>query len=134
MTDNQVQVAMEHLMPYMPNVSQSLRPKLQAANESCMDGLMGLKMKSRTAAILLSIFLAGIGGGRFYLGDKGLGIAHVVATVISYVFVFVLPILGIILSSACGLWNFIEIFLVAKKVKWDNYNVVMNYLSRYTQG
>lgn len=38
--------------------------------------------KSKAAAVLLALCLGAIGAHRFYLGDAGLGVAYIVATLV----------------------------------------------------
>lgn len=61
--------------------------------------------KSWTVAILLSLFLGGIGADRFYLGYTGLGI------------------LKLVTLGGCGVWALIDLILIImKKMKDANGN------------
>lgn len=133
MTENQVSVALTRLSPYVSSAAYGgLRSHLQAADEHCMDGLMTLKLKSRTTAILLALFLGALGVGRFYLGNTGLGVARIVATIVTNVLLVFLPIAGLIAYAAIFIWHITDIFLVAKKVKYVNYDTVCIYLNSHT--
>ena len=135
MTDNQVTVALEKFRPDLPvdtlgNISANgvkLKPKLEAAKEDCMDELMSIKLKSKVVAILLSVFLGGWGAGRFYVGDTKIGILRLLASVATGLASLV-PVLGIIVAIASLVWMIAEIFLVANRVKYANFDIVSTYL------
>lgn len=136
MTENQVTVAIEKFRQYMPvdaagNIGSNgveLKPKLEAASENCMDALMGIKMKSKIVAILLAMFLGGIGAGRFYIGDKKIGIIRIIVTIATSLASYV-PVLGMIVAIVSFGWIIVDIFLVAKRVKQVNFEIVCNFLS-----
>lgn len=141
MTDNQVQVALEKFRPYMPIgangdiVSESggtLRSKLEAADDDCMDGLMQIKLKSKTVTLLLAIFLGGIGAARFYIGDKGIGIARIIATV-AVGFASLVPILGIIAYVASFIWILADIYGSRKRVMQLNFGEISTFLFYHTK-
>ncbi len=131
MTDNQITVAMEKIGSFIAtkNGEQTLlRQKMLAADESCMDGLMCLRLKSKTAAFLLSFFLGGVGAGRFYLGDTALAVFRIIATVLTGALSFI-PILGIIVGIVSFGWFVAEWFLCYKKAKTKNFEIISNYLA-----
>lgn len=135
MTENQVTVALEKFRPYLPtdtlgNVSANgikLKPKLEAAKEDCMDELMSIRLKSKIVAILLSVFLGGFGAGRFYIGDSKIGVLRLLASVATGLASFV-PVLGVIVAIASLVWGIAEIFLVAGRVKYVNFDTVSRFL------
>lgn len=55
-----------------------------------------------TTALLLSVFLGGIGVDRFYLGQTGLGIVKLLT------------------AGGCGVWSLIDIILIAMRKVTDN--------------
>lgn len=131
MTDNQITVAMEKFAPYLPrDGGDKLRTAMKNASDDCMDGLMALNLKSKTVAILLAVFLGGIGAARFYLRDQKIGICRIFMTVITSFGSFV-KILGVIVSLASTAWIIADIFLVAKKVKQVNCDIISDYLAAH---
>ena len=60
--------------------------------------------KDRTTGLLLALFLGGVGGHRFYLGQAGLGVAYLL---------FCWTLIPAIIA-------FVELFLIGKRV--DGYN------------
>ena len=81
--------------------------------------------KSKIAAALLAFFLGGFGIHGFYIGNTGMGIAFLVATLISYVLVFAFG-LGLLFLLVIGLVCIIQtiLFLVASDYDFDQKYVV----------
>lgn len=133
MTENQIAVAMEKVRK---NVSTKkgedslLRQKMYLADENCMDGLMSLPMKSKWAAFWLSFFLGSFGAGRFYIGDKKIGILRIVASVLTGALLLI-PILGLIVSAVSGIWLIAEWFLCFNGAKSKNYEALGFYLDSH---
>lgn len=88
--------------------------------------LMQQPIKKKTVAILFSIFLGGIGIDRFYVGDAKLGVLKIVGTVVAVLCNYIqIPVLGIIVNLANGIWKIADIFLSYKKCKDKNYENAM---------
>lgn len=141
MTENQVKEVMEHLHPYLPELSAlSLNSKLEKANPECLDDLMSIRMKSRTATILLSVFLGSIGVARFYLRDIFIAIWRIIVTILpllsAYITVNYCPAiddcwfaLTIITSVAAFAWYIADIFWAAARAQYVNLNTVNRFLA-----
>lgn len=91
--------------------------------------LMEMKLKSKTATILFSIFLGGIGVDRFYVGDVKLGVCKIVGTVVATICNLLIPIFGLIINIANWIWKFADIFISYKKIYDVNYANAMNVIS-----
>lgn len=131
MTDNQITVAMEKFAPFLPrdgSGESSLRSAMKNASNGCMDGLMSLKLKSTTVTILLAVFLGGVGAARFYLKYQKIALFRILMTVVTALSRSV-KILGTIISIVSFIWIAVDIFLVAKRVKQVNLNIIFEYLA-----
>ncbi len=84
------------------------KSKLERADDEAYEKLMMVKTYNVTTVTLFSIFLGGVSGDRFYLGDTGVAIAKLI-------FGF----------WTCGIWNLVDIFFCRKRAKEKNfYNLV----------
>ncbi len=134
MTSNQITVALEKYGKHIPALYvDTIKGYMQAADDGCMDGLMCLRIKNKWVAFLFSFFLGGIGAGRFYLGDKKIGVIRIVVTVAVSLTSFI-PILGIIVSLASVVWIIAEWFIGFKKAKTINYEILSSYLIKNRKG
>ncbi|MBQ8546660.1 MAG: TM2 domain-containing protein [Clostridia bacterium] len=135
MTPNRVQVALEKYGKRIPADSvSSFKKHLKDADNDCMDEFMFLKTKSPITALLLSIFLGGIGVDRFYLGDKSIGVAKIVLPFVASLISFI-PVIGWLIgglaSLGIGIWKFVDIFLVFRDAKRYNYHTLSGYLTTH---
>ena len=65
--------------------------------------------KSRTAYVLLGLFLGGLGIHNFYAGYVGRGIAQLLITI--FLFWLIIPLIAVII------WNIVEICTVSQDAK-----------------
>ncbi|HLK13288.1 MAG TPA: TM2 domain-containing protein [Fimbriimonadaceae bacterium] len=66
--------------------------------------------KSFIVALLLAIFLGGLGIHRFYLGDTKMGIARIIVTVLCFV-----PLVGLVVGIVSLAWWVVDIVLIATR-------------------
>ena len=76
--------------------------RLTAAPDAAFDSLVNIKLKSKTTALLLSIFLGGWAAGKFYVGEIKAAVIKLVAT-------FLLGLAGGLLSLLWGPLYFVGI-------------------------
>lgn len=131
MTNERVMVAMEKFGKQIPDFGQvELKKRLSEAEDECMDELMFMPMKGKVKTLMFSIFLGGIAVDRFYVGDTGVAVFKLIFGILSTILSFV-PVLGIILSLARGIWSFVDIFVCYKKAKSINFNNLIMFLNRH---
>lgn len=87
-----------------------IRERLLALDDSKWGALSTFQPKSSTTALILSIFLGGLGADRFYIGDNGLGIAKLLT------------------CGGLGLWTIIDWFLIIGSTKDKNYIKLQPYI------
>lgn len=84
--------------------------------------LSSIQFKNPKTALILSIFLGGLGIDRFYIGDTGLGIgklAYFLCTAWLWI-IFLLPISEI--------WHIIDWFLIMKATRQANFEKIGSIL------
>lgn len=69
-----------------------IKPQLNVANENTLNNLNAIHYKNKTTAAILSIFLGGVGAGRFYAGKYPFAIFKLIISVVLCVFSVVLNI------------------------------------------
>lgn len=84
-----------------------LRERLYSISEDRFSMLGALKFKSPGTALALSIFFGGIGVDRFYIGDTGMGLGKLFT------------------GGGCGIWAFVDWFLIKKAARRKNYEKLM---------
>lgn len=133
MTPNRVTVALEKYTKCIDSVNQaSLKTLLASASNSCTDELMYLPVKKPVTTVLLSIFLGGLGVDRFYLGDNKMGIAKLIARIVTTILANTIS-LGAILNFAVSVWLFADIFITYKLCKSNNYALLSTFLSKHKE-
>lgn len=111
MTQEKIDSFMVSYGKLLPNdKSLIIKQKLETIDDSRYSSIATLKMKSPTTATILSVFLGGLGVDRFYANNSGLGVGKLLT------------------AGGCGLWWFIDIFLIGKAVKETNFNSLMTIL------
>lgn len=131
MTPNRVTVALEKYSKYVhPSNHAALTVAAQNASNSCTLEFMTLPVKSPVITVLLSIFLGGLGLDRFYIGDKKLGIAKILARIISIQLASV-AVIGSLLSLAVSVWLIADIFITFKMCREMNFNMLYSYLNKH---
>ena len=111
MTEEKANLFMLGVKEYLPNESLSMvRGRLDKVDDSKANIMSVMNFKSPTIAIILSVLIGTLGIDRFYAGDIGLGI------------------LKLLTAGGCGIWWFIDLFLIMKRVKEKNLNDLMNAL------
>ena len=69
-----------------------------------------LPFKNPTTALILSLFLGGLGVDRFYIGDTGLGVGKLLT------------------CGGVGIWTIIDWFLIMKATRENNYAKLLSVL------
>ena len=87
-----------------------LKEKLKTADESKFELFSSMGLKDPTTALLLSLFLGGIGVDRFMLGEVGMGV------------------LKLLTFGCCGILTLVDWFTIQKKAKEINFNNIMTIL------
>ena len=106
---------LELVAQYKELVGEEKFPMLKNALEKADDGayerLMMVKTYNLTNVTLFLIFLGGISGDRFYLGDFGVAIAKLLFGWATF-----------------GIWNLVDIFYCRKRAKEKNLNNILSAL------
>ena len=130
------------LMKFQSQFSSDVLVKLKKyfaeADDSAFAALNEIKLKSKIATLLLSIFLGGLCAGRFYLGDWGFAIIKMAATYIFCTIVAVLSVfsmvnpfllvLAILIGIGIFVWYIAEIVFCCKRCSEVNYNKIIHCL------
>ena len=130
MNSSNVMTVMSKLEKQIPKDYQmTFRENVTKATDGCVNELLYAPIKKKGTTLALSILLGGIGVDRFYLGDKGLGVAKIIMRVVTLLCSSVVG-LGTVLSIASTLWCIIDIFLTYKKAKEINYGLLASIVKR----
>ena len=131
MTPNRVTVALEKYGKCIHSSNQAaFTAAVQGASNSCTEEFMTLPVKSPVKTLLLSLFLGGLGIDRFYLGDKKMGFAKLIARIISAQLSSITAI-GSLLNFAVSIWLIVDIFLTYKLCKEMNFNSLYSFLCKH---
>lgn len=87
-----------------------LKEKLMTLDDGRFDLLMTIDLKEPTTILIVSLFLGGIGVDRFMLGDTGLGV------------------LKLLTLGVCGIFTFVDFFLVSRRAREKNFTKVMTMI------
>ena len=88
-----------------------LREKLLSTNESAWFSISSIQFKDPITALLLSLFLGGLGIDRFYLGHSGLGI------------------IKLLTCGGIGIWALIDLFLIMGATREENAKKLLKHLA-----
>ena len=69
-----------------------------------------MELKDPTLALILSIFVGGLGVDRFILGDVGIGVGKLLT------------------CGGCGIWQIVDWFLIQNRAKEVNFQKIMTML------
>lgn len=96
---------------YFPeNKTMYVKEKLMEISEERSYMLDTVPLKNPMTILIVSILLGVFGVDRFMCGDIGIGV------------------LKLLSFGGCGIWWIIDIFIVPKKVKEDNFNKFMTMI------
>ena len=87
-----------------------LRDRLLICDYQRFMMISAMELKDPTTALLLSIFLGGLGVDRFVLGDVGIGVGKLLT------------------GGGCGVWTIVDWFLVQNRAKEVNFEKIMTML------
>lgn len=106
-----------------------LQRELEDLDEGALNALMMVELRQPVIALILAIFFGEFGVDRFYIGNKELGLAKLIAFGISFVTLFIL--IGLLLFMGLYLWKFIDCFLIMKACKEANYQRLMAQIQQF---
>ena len=89
----------------------NIKSSLYAASDDKLRDLDVFAVKDPLTGILLSVFLGGLGIDRFYAGDAGIGVGKLLT------------------CGGCGIWWFIDLFLIGKRIKTKNFEKLKLFLA-----
>lgn len=111
MRQDQIDLFMATNANNFPDCSKgSIRKALAECPEHRWQIIAYMSFKNPVVALILSIFLGELGIDRFYIGNIGLGI------------------LKLITGGGCGVWWFIDLFLIMGSTRRVNYNKLAQVL------
>ena len=87
-----------------------LKEKLRTADESKFDLISAINLKDPTTALILSLFLGGLGIDRFAIGQTGMGVFKLLT------------------GGCCGILTLVDWFTIQKKAREINFNNIMTLL------
>jgi TM2 domain-containing membrane protein YozV len=93
-----------------------LQQRLDGLTPESQYSVMSVSYKEPLVAFVLSFFLGTLGIDRFYVGDTGLGVGKLVATVLTF------GIVG-------GIWWFVDLFLIMRACRLHNYEQAIRMMA-----
>lgn len=84
--------------------------KIDSLSDSQISLLYAINFKDPTIALILSLFVGGLGVDRFYIGDTGLGV------------------LKLITCGGFGVWAIIDLFLIMNATKNKNFDKLLSIM------
>lgn len=131
MEENRVRFLTDKVRGKVSNAALiEFKANLMHLGDDAFAPLMEIKLKSKAATILLSIFLGGLSMGRFYLGDTKYAVGKLL-TAIAAAFCSEIPFLGPILSLGIAIWSIVDIFLCVRRVKEVNNDILYRTIKTY---
>ncbi|NQK67021.1 TM2 domain-containing protein [Streptococcus suis] len=106
-----------------------LQKELEDLDDGALNVLMMVEMRQPLVALILAIFFGEFGVDRFYVGNKELGFAKLIAFAVSFVTLFIL--IGFLLFLGLYLWKFIDCFLIMRACKEANFERLMLQIHQY---
>ncbi|HHW45595.1 MAG TPA: TM2 domain-containing protein [Clostridiales bacterium] len=104
MDNNRVDMFIMSHQKYLPADKMIyVREKLNSLDENRFNLLSTIEFKDPTIALVLSLFLGGLGIDRFYIGDTGIGV------------------LKLLTGGCCGILAIIDWFLIMKRTREKNF-------------
>jgi len=88
---------------FPPEKIMIIKSQLEKMDDNKFIMLQAMDYKNPTTMLIISIFLGALGVDRFMLGHTGLGVGKLLT------------------GGGCGIWWFIDLFLITKATKDDNF-------------
>ena len=92
---------------FPPEYTMYIRQHLERLDDSGMNFVQSIPYSEPTTALILSLFLGGLGIDRFYIGSIGIGIGKLLT------------------FGGLGLWTLIDWFLIMGAARQRNYIALM---------
>lgn len=93
-----------------------LQQRLDELTPDAQYSVMSVSYKEPIVAFVLSFFLGTLGIDRFYVGDTGLGVGKLVATILTF---------GVV---GC-IWWFVDLFLIMRSCRMHNYEQAVRMMA-----
>lgn len=116
-----------------------IREMLEKADEESWININSIAFKNPTTALLMSVAAGTYGVDRFYLKQPLLGIGKLCLTLMLVAWVIMVELtetddwmfisFGVCVSLLVVFWYFIDIFLISKTTKEQNFNILLTILN-----
>lgn len=100
-----------------------IQQELEGLQEQEVAALLMTDIKNPTTALLLALFLGEVGADRFYIGNKELGIAKLVLTVLGIV--TLIAVVGFFLLLGVVIWKIVDCCLIMGACRETNFERLM---------